>query len=169
MIRLRAQEAADLPLLAGGESPFDDFGPTAPRAAPVSPDVDVPGGLTVLDGDGQVAGEVSWRVQQWGPNAGSRCVMFGIWLRPAYRGRGVGTAAQIALVDLLFRHTTMHRLEAHTDIENIAEQRALEAAGLRREGVTRGAQWRDGAYHDGLLYAVLRDDPRPTPPSDVEG
>jgi RimJ/RimL family protein N-acetyltransferase len=44
-------------------------------------------------------------------------------------------------------------------VENIAEQRALEAAGFQREGVTRGAQWRDGAYHDGILYAVLRADP----------
>ena len=31
-------------------------------------------------------------------------------------------------------------------------------AGFTREGITRGAQWRDGAYHDGVLYAVLRTD-----------
>lgn len=163
MIRLRTQDAADLPLLTGGESPFDDFGPHAPRSAPLSPEVDSAGGLTVLADDGQVAGEVSWHARGWGPNAGSRCLMFGIWLRPQCRGRGIGTAAQIALVDLLFRHTTVYRLEAHTDVENIAEQRALEGAGLRREGVTRGAQWRDGAFHDGVLYAVLRDDPRQAP------
>jgi RimJ/RimL family protein N-acetyltransferase len=45
-------------------------------------------------------------------------------------------------------------------VENIAEQRALERAGFQREGLTRGVQWRDGAYHDGYLYAVLRTDPR---------
>jgi RimJ/RimL family protein N-acetyltransferase len=52
-------------------------------------------------------------------------------------------------------------VEAHTDVENVAEQRALEAAGFTREGLIRGAQWRDGAYHDGYLYAILRGDRRP--------
>jgi RimJ/RimL family protein N-acetyltransferase len=90
--------------------------------------------------------------------------MIGIWLRPSYRGRGIGRIAQAELADLLFRHTTTNRVEAHTDVDNVAEQRALEAAGFVREGVTRGAQWRDGAYRDGLLYAVLRSDPRPARP-----
>lgn len=161
MIRLRPQRAADLPLLEGGESPFDDFGPQTPRTAPRSAELEDQGGLTVLDGAGQVAGQVSWIWMQWGPNRGSRCPMIGIWMRPDFRGRGLGTAAQVALVELCFRHTATNRVEAHTDVENVAEQRALEAAGFRREGVTRGAQWRDGAYHDGILYAVLRSDSRP--------
>lgn len=87
--------------------------------------------------------------------------MIGIWLRPEYRGQGRGTSAQAELVDLLFRHTATNRVEAHTDVDNLAEQRALEAVGFQREGLIRGAQWRDGAYRDGLLYAVLRSDPRP--------
>jgi RimJ/RimL family protein N-acetyltransferase len=84
--------------------------------------------------------------------------MIGIWLRPEHRGRGLGRQAQRQLAELFFAHTTVHRVEAHTDVENVAEQRALEAAGFTREGITRGAQWRDGAYHDGILYAVLRTD-----------
>ena len=52
----------------------------------------------------------------------------------------------------------MNRVEAHTDVENIAEQRALAKAGFTREGTTRGAQWRDGDYHDGYLYSILRAD-----------
>ena len=51
-----------------------------------------------------------------------------------------------------------HRIEAHTDVSNIAEQRALEGAGFTREGLVRGAQWRAGAYRDGYLYAILRGD-----------
>jgi RimJ/RimL family protein N-acetyltransferase len=34
----------------------------------------------------------------------------------------------------------------------------LRAAGFQREGLTRGAQWRDGAYRDGYLYAITRQD-----------
>jgi len=32
---------------------------------------------------------------------------------------------------LFFSHTATNRVEAHTDVENIAEQRALEAAGFQ--------------------------------------
>jgi RimJ/RimL family protein N-acetyltransferase len=86
--------------------------------------------------------------------------MIGIWLRPEYRGQGIGRAAQAQLVELFFSHTTINRVEAHTDVDNVPEQRALEAAGFHREGLIRGAQWRDGAYRDGFLYAVLRGDSR---------
>lgn len=158
---LRSQLASDLPSLTGGESPYDDFGPRAAHTSPRPPELDAPGALSVVTQDGSLAGSVSWIWQHWGPNAGSRCPMIGIWLRPDHRGRGIGREAQAQLVDLFFRHTTAHRVEAHTDVENIAEQRALQAVGFQREGVTRGAQWRNGEYHDGVLYAILRGDPRP--------
>jgi aminoglycoside 6'-N-acetyltransferase len=48
------------------------------------------------------------------------------------------------------------RVQASTDIENAAEQRALAKAGFTREGVIRKAQWRNGAYHDLVLYSKLR-------------
>ncbi|WP_275426265.1 hypothetical protein [Nocardioides daejeonensis] len=34
---LREVVAADLPLLAGAESPYDEFGPQRPRTEPYSP------------------------------------------------------------------------------------------------------------------------------------
>jgi RimJ/RimL family protein N-acetyltransferase len=84
--------------------------------------------------------------------------MIGIWLLPSARGRGIGRAAQRALAELFFTHTAVNRVEAHTDVENIAEQRALRAAGFTREGLIRGAQWRLSAYRDGYLYAIVRSD-----------
>jgi len=112
----------------------------------------------VLDQEGSLAGYVSWRYVRWGPNSASRCPEIGIELLPAARGRGIGRAAQRALAELFFRHTAVNRVEAHTDVENLAERRALEAAGFTREGLIRGAQWRDGAYRDGYLYAIVRSD-----------
>lgn len=157
-LTLRPIEAADLPHLAGGDSPFDDYGPR-PQARPDLPShsLDVDGGLAVM-ADGELAGMVSWHWVQWGPSSGSRCPMIGIWLAPAYRGRGYGSAAQGQLVDTLFRHLPVNRVEAHTDIDNVAEQRALERVGMVAEGVVRGAQWRDGRYRDGYLYSVLRQE-----------
>lgn len=165
-ILLLPQQVVDLPLLTLGDSVFEDFGPRPPRTVPAPCALEGDGALTVTN-DGEVAGGVSWRWKRWGPNEASGCPMIGIWLRREHRGRGLGSVAQAALVDLLFTHTTAHRVEAWTDVDNLAEQRALEKAGLLREGVTRGAQYRQGSYHDGALYAVLRADPRPPacPPS----
>ena len=79
--------------------------------------------------------------------------------RPEARGRGIGTAAQRLLAEHLFATTSVHRVEAGTDVTNVAEQRALEKAGFTREGVLRGAQYRaDGSHHDLVSYAVLRTD-----------
>jgi GNAT superfamily N-acetyltransferase len=174
VFELRPQESDDLPRQIGGDSLLDDFGPTAARTGPAPCVMDADGALTVVTGlpvdgrdggiPGDVAGVVSWRWQRrrWGPNEGSACVQIGIWLRPEHRGRGLGSAAQALLVDMLFAHTLTHRVEAYTDVANLTEQRALEKAGLSREGVIRGSQWRVGAHHDGVLYAVLRNDPRPS-------
>ncbi|WP_265563236.1 GNAT family N-acetyltransferase [Streptomyces hygroscopicus] len=49
----------------------------------------------------------------------------GIGLVPAARGKGVGTEAQRQLVHYLFAHTPAERIEADTQVGNIAEQRAL--------------------------------------------
>lgn len=151
-------EPSDLALLTGGHSPFDDFGPRATRTTVPPAGLDDAGGLAVVDESGALAGYVSWHWNHWGPNAASRCPMIGVWLRPSARGRGAGRQAQRQLAELFFRHTATNRVEAHTDVENFAEQRALEAAGFQREGLTRGAQWRDGAYRDGYLYAITRQD-----------
>jgi RimJ/RimL family protein N-acetyltransferase len=83
----------------------------------------------------------------------------GVALVPEARGQGYGTQAQRLLVRYLFAHTPVNRIEACTYADNVAEQRALEKAGFTREGVRRGADWRDGAWHDQVLYGILRDDP----------
>ena len=109
--------------------------------------------------DGVVIGTVSWHRVRYGPNPESDGWMFGIDLVPEARGRGYGTEAQRLIAGYLFETTPMHRVEASTDVDNIAEQRALEKAGFTREGVNRGAQFRAGSWHDLVMYARIREDP----------
>jgi RimJ/RimL family protein N-acetyltransferase len=54
----------------------------------------------------------------------------------------------------------VHRLEAGTDADNLAEQKALERIGFIREGILREVAFRDGAWRDCVLYSLLRDQPR---------
>ena len=68
----------------------------------------------------------------------------------------MGTIAQRLLVQYLFDTTPAHRLEAYTEVANIAEQRALEKIGFEREGVLRGTIFRAGKWRDNIVYALLR-------------
>jgi aminoglycoside 6'-N-acetyltransferase len=49
-------------------------------------------------------------------------------------------------------------VQSDTAGDNAAEQRSLEKAGMTREGVVREAEWRDGRYHDHILYSILRSE-----------
>lgn len=119
------------------------------------------GTLAIEDENGELAGSVGWFAVQHGPSSTARALNVGIALLPSHRGRGIGTAAQAVFAEYLFAHTLVERLEAGTDVENVAEQRALENAGFRREGVARHAQYRAGSWHDLVTYSRLRGDPPP--------
>jgi RimJ/RimL family protein N-acetyltransferase len=101
---------------------------------------------------------VSWHGVNHGKPPASRCWNIGITIAPPYRGRGVGTEAQRLLAAYLLATTTVNRIEADTDVTNLAEQRSLEKAGFTREGTMRGAQFREGAWHDMVLFSRLRHD-----------
>lgn len=115
--------------------------------------------LSVLDAEtGALLGGVSWHAVDYGGTVSSSAWNIGIALLPEARGRGAGTLAQRMLVDHLFATTELDRIEASTDVDNLAEQRALEKAGFRREGVLRGAQLRGGIRRDLVHYGLVRGD-----------
>ena len=151
------------PMIAGE---FNDFGmaaePISREALARGPLRNQRNGQLIVErlADGEALGGVGWHQVRYGPNAESEAWNIGIELLPAARGHGYGVEAQIQLATYLFERTNANRVEAQTDVENLAEQRALEKAGFAREGVARGAQFRAGGYHDLLTYSRLRDDPR---------
>jgi RimJ/RimL family protein N-acetyltransferase len=114
------------------------------------------GRLIVIDASGATVGVVSYIAIFHGPPPSNRVYNIGIDIDPAHRRRGYGAAAQALLACYLFDTYTIERVEASTDVENVAEQRALERAGFTREGILRHAQWRAGAWRDVCLYSKLR-------------
>ena len=115
------------------------------------------GGFLLVVRGAERLGFVNWRRRPMTPGAFSWEI--GIAIAPEARGQGHGTLAQRLLARYLFAHTTAHRIEAATEADNLAEQRALEKAGFTREGVRRAAGWRDGTWRDGVIYSILRTDP----------
>jgi RimJ/RimL family protein N-acetyltransferase/SAM-dependent methyltransferase len=169
-VRLRDVVPGDADLIDSWTSPeahgeFNDFGlPPSPidRDALARGPLrnEQKGELLVerLDDDRPI-GRVSWHRVGYGPNDGSAAWNMGISLLPDARGHGYGPEAQRLLADFLLATTSFDRVEASTDVENVAEQRALEKAGFIREGVLRGVQLRAGRRHDLVSYARLRSDP----------
>jgi len=164
-IRLRPVQEADLTALEDNESrdadPWNWFkhtpaGALHRRLAADGMLSEEAGTLAVETPDGALAGTVSWFTVQHGPSSACRALNIGISLLPVHRGHGYGSAAQRALAEYLFATTLAERIEAETDVENIAEQRALERAGFTREGVLRHTQFRAGRWRNNVIYSVLR-------------
>ena len=92
---------------------------------------------------------------------GHRAV-FGYWLAPAARGRGVATRSLRLITDWTLATSTIIRLELYTDVDNDASGRVALRAGFEREGIRRA--WdldRQGRPMDALFYARIRgDEPR---------
>lgn len=169
-VQLRPTTEADLPVLARFQSEADisgqfnwfgfyQFGgPAALRRRWMENGlIDSERGLLIVthaDDPALVAGEVTWRSH----SMHGSCWAIGCVILPQWRGRGCGTAAQRCLAHYLFANTQARRIEAYTDSENLAEQRALTKAGFHQEGTIRGSQFRTGAWHDMILYGRVRND-----------
>jgi RimJ/RimL family protein N-acetyltransferase len=110
--------------------------------------------VLIVDLNGEPLGFVSW--SRLATSTHAYVLEFGISLWPQWRGKGYGTAAQEALARYLFAHSPVNRIQAWTDAENLAEQRALEKAGFVREAVLCEYAFRDGAWRDEVLYRMLR-------------
>jgi RimJ/RimL family protein N-acetyltransferase len=168
-VRLRRVRADDAELLERWQSKkyvgeFNDFGTQAgsvgERTQKTGP-VPVQGGTLIveLEANRLPIGTVGWREVRYGPNPESVAWQIGINLIPDARGQGYGSEAQRLIAVHLFATSRVNRVEAMTDVDNVAEQRALEKAGFVREGVLRGAQFRSGGWHDLLVYSCVRGTP----------
>jgi RimJ/RimL family protein N-acetyltransferase len=80
----------------------------------------------------------------------------GIALLSHARGRGVGTAAIIQLVQFGFARRNLRRIHLQAIASNTAAIRAYEKAGFVIEGHQREHAWVRGAYEDIVIMGILR-------------
>jgi RimJ/RimL family protein N-acetyltransferase len=131
---------------------FEDWGELDPEAK----DMQLERWLVLLveDGSETAVGDMSAHAVYYGPTPGSRALNIGISLVEDHRGKGYGSIAQRLLAELLHARGTV-RVEAQTDVLNIAEQRALARAGFEFEGVLRSAQGRADGIHDIQVWSHI--------------
>lgn len=77
---------------------------------------------------------------------------------PDYWGGGYGTDALLLLIEYAFDWLDMRKLWLGSTSANARVMRQMEKAGFVLEARARRAALMDGAWHDGLLYGLLREE-----------
>jgi len=108
----------------------------------------------VVDVDGAAVGSASL----FGFDTFARHAEAGITLVPEARGRGVGTAALLQLVEFGFVRRNLRRIHLQAIASNTGALRCYEKAGFVVEGRLREHAWVRGAYEDIVLMGILRSE-----------
>jgi RimJ/RimL family protein N-acetyltransferase len=141
----RASRAAWRPLLAGSEHSRYRVTEPSPEQAPFS---------VVELATGTLAGTAGL----WGIDAHNRSAHLGLGLRPACRGKGLGTDIVRVLCHYGFTVLGLHRLQIETLADNYAMLKAAERVGFTREGLVRDAAWVMGEFADEVVLGLLADE-----------
>ena len=108
-----------------------------------------------IAGGGAAVGGIGFAPQE---DVLRRSAEIGFWLGEAYWGRGIATAALVAVSAHALASGDLCRLYACVFDGNGASMRVLEKAGYVREGCLRKSAVKDGRTVDQHLWALVRED-----------
>jgi len=97
-------------------------------------------------------GEAAFQGIDWKNRSALYSILIG---DPEFRGRGLGTEATMLMVSYGFDDLNLHRIEALVLAGNGAAIRCLHKVGFVQEGIKREAIWKDGKWHDVILFGKL--------------
>ena len=141
---VRADTRPWVPIPFGSSSPY-----WPAESAPSATDADV---FAVIElSTGELAGEGVL----WGLDLHNRSAHAGLSLRPAFRGRGLGTDVVRVLCRYGFAVRGLRRMQLETLADNAAMIAAAERLGFTREGTLRGASWVNGRWADDVIFGLL--------------
>jgi RimJ/RimL family protein N-acetyltransferase len=96
----------------------------------------------------------------------SRAGWFGLFIgEPTAWNRGFGSDAIITLVRFAFDEMNLRKLRINVFDYNDRAKHVLETHGFVAEGRLRDDFFREGSYHDLVIYSIFRDAPREAQPS----
>ncbi len=77
----------------------------------------------------------------------------------SHQGKGYATEALCAVIAWAFQQPSIHRVNATTDVDNIASRRVMEKAGMQREGLLRKYMLHPNISdvpRDCYMYAIVK-------------
>jgi RimJ/RimL family protein N-acetyltransferase len=164
-IGLRARVEADIPILhtelyedvaIRSQADSRPWRPVSPGSAASPYAISEPSDDAAIFSVVELAGnELAGDALLWGIDLHNRMAHVGLSLRPAFRGRGLGTDVVLALCDYGFAIRGLHRLQVDTLAGNAAMIRAASRAGFVREGTIRRSAWVNGDFADEVILGLL--------------
>jgi RimJ/RimL family protein N-acetyltransferase len=103
--------------------------------------------------------ELAGQALLWAIDTHNRSAHLGISLRPAFRGRGLGTDVVRVLCTYGFHVRGLHRLQVDTLADNAAMIAAATRAGFTLEGTLRRSAWIGGDFADEVILGRLAGTP----------
>lgn len=112
---------------------------------------------TLDRGDAEVYGSLTLSNIELGIFLNAR---MGYWVDVALNGRGLATASVNAVCDHALERWNIHRVEAGTNVDNVASQRVLAKCGFEEIGLSRAHLFINGAWSDSRqFYRILHTNP----------
>ena len=105
-----------------------------------------------------VSGAAVGSASLFGFDSFARHAEAGISLVPEARGRGIGTAAILQLVEFGFLRRNLRRIHLQAIASNAGALWSCQKAGFVVEGRLRKHGWVRGAYKDIVLIGILRSE-----------
>lgn len=114
--------------------------------------------FSVVELDSQ---ELAGEALLWSIDAHNRKAHLGISLRPAFRGRGLGTDVVRLLCHYGFAVLGLQRLQVETLSDNVPMIASATRCGFQKEGTLRRSAWVTGHFADETIMALLADEWHP--------
>jgi ribosomal-protein-alanine N-acetyltransferase len=110
-------------------------------------------------GDGEVYGSITLGAIELGIFLNAR---MGYWLDASLTGRGLASAGVGAICDHARQRWNLHRIEAGTNVDNVASQRVLAKCGFEEIGLSRSHLYINGRWSDSKqFHRILHTDALP--------
>ncbi|KUL27537.1 GNAT family N-acetyltransferase [Actinoplanes awajinensis] len=115
----------------------------------------------VMERDATIVGFSTLHNITYGPMCGA---ILGYWVGAAETGKGLAGAAVAAICEFADQSLDLHRIEASTNITNVASQRVLLRNGFEHFGTARAYLHINGVWQDSVMYQRILNDRPPGRP-----
>lgn len=112
--------------------------------------------IFAIDREGEAIGSVGIYPKE---NIFCKNAELGYWLAEPFWGQGLMVEAVRQIVAYGWATFDLHRLYARPFGDNTGSIRVLQKAGFVQEGHLRESIWKNGRYHDELIFSLLRPEP----------